>query len=410
METSIHSTKIAGYFFLASAAAPAFGRAFFLMVVTLDLVRQEHFFMSSIVFSSSIALQTVANPIIARLIRSMPNKLDAICIIITRSLLFALSVVLISMLVLETHALGVVVALLAYMLAGSFDSVLISKCPEWADSLFGIDYARSSAILNLIGRGSLALSPLVASSFLNGDVVFPLCILAIFAVLSAFSPIWVWGNSDDGQNDRPSVQSEKTARFQHWSLLAKWYIAFLFFANFSIAALSFIVLAAPQAVFDGPIIYAIIYGTFLFVQCLIGLGAVPVADGISLSGPRWIFVSLAIVVLIFGMTETTSATVVCAVLIGLLYSFIMPMLSAAAFGKFPKDRFREYVNTGKAAGRAASLASTWLAGLAISVDVGINTLIVAIGIVGLILSFPILVFERKAIGHESQKRMPGSGI
>lgn len=393
---SNHFPRIHAYIFLIGSAAPSFPSALFLTFLALHFAQQQRFLLSSILFTSVAIAQVALNPLYSRLLRHVSARRECSLLVIARLLIFTLTGIILALIENERDPRMIVIAFIIFLAVWSLDFVIVSKSPIWAQTHYSISFSQSSAIINLVSRGALAFSPVLASQLIGGNFKIPVVVLAISFGFSALSPFYL-KKMGEKADDIAREDGGPALPTHFWSPWANWYVSFLFFANFSVASLSFVILTSQNAIFYGVPLYTVLYASFLSVQVLIGFNILKLPSQLAPVTSRAIFAFMSLLVIFLGLATSIPAAVSCVLIIGTCYAFLMPVLAQSAFGKLTGDRFREYLASGKTTGRIASFASTWIAGLAIAIGTEYRTLLIFIGIAGCAASLAIRYFERKLI-------------
>jgi hypothetical protein len=377
--------------FLTSANIVFVPSSFIAVLMTLVLSGKSAFFLAALIYSAPNVAQIALQPLLAYWLKFVEPCRQATLLTATRLLSWPLSMLLIYLLPQDIQsAVGVFCIVIVL---SSVDQVLAVQIPIVAKSDFSIPYGQSSAIGNMFGRGSMALAPIVAASFLAGDrttaYVLPLAyLLGLFATIFLRRTSFVEQNSIHSQQDK-ALSNASSVR---WSTWAVWYISFTFLVNITLASISFLILSMNGTSSTVPM-YSVLYAVFLFVQLFISAGVISLK---RISSP-WVvcllFFAISCLVSVYGLIGNTTLLLLATATIGVLYSITLPLVAEVVTEHLIGDRYLEYMASARSVGRAASLASTWLSAFILTSGLSFERVFLVSGAAGALAALLLSAYQ-----------------
>lgn len=393
-----HSFEVQGFLSSVSISIVAMPAAFVVVLITSISARSNGVELASLLFTGPLIGQVIVQPVIAIWMRAVSLQNQAIITLLVRVVLALLSLYLVIDLTAAESALRArhYAVYGVWMVLGMVDQPLAVRANLLNCRYYNFSFLRSNSIGNLLGRGSMALAPLVLL-VTTRYVQYTLWALLIFIYLFALYAPWQTlrrTKSGDPCQDRTDAKKRRL-HFDRGLSWETWFVLFQFLANASIGAIGFLLLSSSKYTTLSPPPYSVLYGVFLVVQAVLVLKIVQLENFATPRTVRNLFLLISIAVLINGQSNHAITIMASTIVLGILYSFLLPLLAETVARKIADHRLPESLMLGKSVGRIASITSIWLAGWALGNSIPISLIQLSFGLIGVISVAALVIVERR---------------
>ncbi|GEM_PF-6208959 len=393
-----HSFELQGFLSSVSISIVAMPAAFVIVLITSISARSNGVELASLLFTGPLIGQVIVQPVIAIWMRAVSLQNQAIITILVRVVSALLSLYLVIDLPVTESVLRArhYVVYGVWTALGMVDQPLSVRANLFNCRYYHFSFLRSNSIGNLLGRGSMALAPLVLL-VTTQNVRYILWVLLILIYLfSLYAPWRTFRRIKSGDSDQGGVDAAKRRlhldRKLSWET---WFVLFQFLANASIGAIGFLLLSSSKYTTLSPPPYSVLYGVFLVFQAVLVLKIVQLENYATPRTVRNLFLLISVAVVIHGQCNDTFTIMASTVVLGILYSFLLPLLAETVARKIADHRMPESLMLGKSVGRIASITSIWLAGWALGNSIPISLIQMSFGVIGVISVVALVIVERR---------------
>ena len=376
-----HSFNIAGLGFVLSSTSHLLPSTFVQFLLAMHLTFTGEPMYAAIVFVAPQISQIIVQPLLAKALQAIPVSRQFRSLIAIRLLSMTLTV---GVLYWFDKNLSLSVACYALLtIAHNLDSIISAHASRIANVKYKLDFGRSSAATNILGRGSIALAAYLAPMLLGDyrSVLYFVPAIYLLGLPAAFVAYEIEKKSEDGATQSP----------ESWVPWATWYIVFLFCANLALGCVTFSLVGIR------PTHVSALYTAFLVVQLLVAGNVISVRGFAQRTTVCMFAATLFVSLGVYSILGESSIGLALIAFIGIVYAFVLPSLSQLVLEKLTRVRFVEYVAISRSAARIASITSTSLAGFAIAGGYPVPTILFVSAISGLALTFFLFIWTPRAV-------------
>ncbi|WP_144084678.1 hypothetical protein [Advenella mimigardefordensis] len=395
-----HSFEVHGFLSSVSISIVALPAAFVIVLITSISAKSTGLELASLLFTGPLIGQVIVQPIIAIRMRAVSLQNQTMISLLVRIILAILSLYLIMSLISVDSALRAD----HYFVYGVWTVLSIVDQPLAVRlNLFNCRYnnfsfLRSNSISNLLGRGSMALAPFFVVTA-NRYLECTLWILLILSYLcSLYAPWHILKRIVSECCNQGQGTTEETKRSLHLDRMLSWenwFLLFQFLANASIGAIGFLLLSSSKYEHFSPPPYSVLYSIFLLVQAILVLKLIKLENYATPRTVRNMFFLISVAVVINGQCNDPATIMASTIVLGFLYSLLLPLLAETVARKIADHRLPQYMMIGKSVGRIASIAAIWLAGWALGNSIPTAFVQLSFGLIGAISVILLVIIERR---------------